>query len=253
MQLITIASAAMAALPIVNAATASIYNKCDFDFNIWSVSADGSSDAITIKAGDKYTEPYRKPSQGGVSLKMMNNTGSAGPVGPVSQFEYTLEGFIWYDMSNVDCSGHACPFAQHGWYLDSTDHNCPTRNCLENVEKCIGAYTYWNNDINTLSCDSNNDIQIYMCITSKPDSNDNYTPAPSSSSPEAPASEPTQVQVQQAQVEAPAAPVVTPSPVEAPPHVVTEIVYVTQVSYEMVAPNKRHVHHARHPHARPLM
>lgn len=277
MQYTTIASAALVALPFASAGKANIYNKCDFDVTAWSVTSVPQSvgDAIHIKAGSSYSEEYKQVASGGVSLKIVNTTeATVPPQAHIMQFEYTdASGNIWYDISNVDCSGDSCPFARYGWYMDSSDASCPTRSCEADAEACTGAYLVWNDDINTLACGNSQDISLYLCESQKP-SGDDSTEAPPADSYEAP----TQNQVQSENVaapqeSAPAPAVESPAPVaqeapapvaDAPVTVVTEIVYKTLVGSvltsdmfdkreEQAPAQRRHAHHARHLRSRPMM
>jgi len=169
MQLITVATAALlAAVPVAQAAQATIYNHCSFPVYLWSVSADHSSEMITLKSHTgSYNETYQTPSVGGVSLKL-SKTESCGNPNPITQFEYTLAGgSIWYDISNVNCATTSCPFQPTGMYLMSGE-GCPTRSCKAGLPTCSGAYTASNDDQNSLSCTESADIDLYLCTSSPP-------------------------------------------------------------------------------------
>jgi len=156
-------AAIAAAAPAVMAAQASIKNNCPYDVYLWAVDIvrNPSSPSI-IAAGASYSEPYRTLATGGVSLKLSKSTDRTHPL----QFEYTLAGgFIWYDGSHVDCSGPQCPFYADGVYLEATDATCPTRTCKPN-ENCTGFYQFWNDDLNTLACNPNASVNMYLCSTS---------------------------------------------------------------------------------------
>jgi len=165
MQYFTVVSAVLALATGVAASSASVHNDCKEDVYLWSVSSDKTSQMITIAPGSDYSETYQTPSVGGVSLKLnLNQTCD----GSISQFEYTLAGgSIWYDMSNVNCVGEACPFAPYGWYLNS-GKDCPTRSCDAGADVCTGAYNAYNDDVNTLSCADTSDISLYLCTSSPP-------------------------------------------------------------------------------------
>lgn len=170
MQLLTVATAALIAASGVAAKVPSAYvfNKCSESVNLWSVSADGQNDMVTIKAGGIYSEPIRQPSVGGVSLKLTFNDTLDGS--PISQLEYTKDpsmGLTFSDMSNVNCGTSQCPFKPYGWYLDLGKADCPTRSCAPDASSCTGAYIAYDDDINTISCDIAADIHLFLC-TNKP-------------------------------------------------------------------------------------
>jgi len=163
MQYFTLASAVLALATSAAAATATVHNDCKENVYLWSVSADKTSKMITIKPGSDYSETYQTPSVGGVSLKLNLNKTCEGSI---SQFEYTVAGgSIWYDMSNVNCVGAACPFAPYGWYMDS-GKGCPTRSCAAGADICTGAYNAYNDDVNTCSCTDASDISLSLCSSS---------------------------------------------------------------------------------------
>jgi len=171
MQLITVATAALlAAVPVAQAAQAKIYNTCSFPVYLWSVTADHSSEMITLKSHTgSYNETYQTPSVGGVSLKL-SKTESCGDPTPITQFEYTLAAStIWYDISNVNCATTSCPFEANGMYLMSGE-GCPTRSCEAGQPTCAGAYTDSNDNQNSLSCTDSADIDLYLCTSSPPSS-----------------------------------------------------------------------------------
>ncbi|KAF1982613.1 hypothetical protein K402DRAFT_302039, partial [Aulographum hederae CBS 113979] len=138
---------------------AAIKNKCDFDVHVWSVSADGASSATTIsKNGGSYKESYKKPSVGGMSLKLS----PSNPMGAVTQFEYTLADQIFYDISDIDCVQNGnCPFYEYGLYLDSAP-GCPNVTCAAGIDKCPEAYNL-PDDIRTSACQASADLTLYLC------------------------------------------------------------------------------------------
>jgi hypothetical protein len=164
----TTALVLLGARTVAAVGNAFIFNACSANVTVWSVTAD--TDDLTkvmhvLEPGMNYTEEYQLPSVGGVSLKLATDGKCEGPI---TQFEYTLDGNIWYDVSNVDCVGDACPFANHGMYLES-GKGCPTRSCRAGEVPCSGAYTVYNDDWNSLACDSKDDISLYLCASEKPD------------------------------------------------------------------------------------
>jgi hypothetical protein len=164
MQLLATLAAFAVAARTAEAASANIYNHCSFDTYLWAVDASRNPSSPTvIPAGGSYSEPYHSPATGGVSLKLSTTQSMI----TVTQFEYTLAGgFIWYDGSNVNCAGDACPFVNQGIYLATSNPSCPTRTCAPGEAPCTGFYTLYNDDINSLSCDPSADISMYLCSNS---------------------------------------------------------------------------------------
>ncbi|KAF2805816.1 uncharacterized protein BDZ99DRAFT_99098 [Mytilinidion resinicola] len=182
MQFLTVAAAALFAASGVAASSggaAYVYNKCSAPVNLWSVSADGQGPMVTINAGGVYSEAYKTPSVGGVSLKLTFNDTCAGT--PISQLEYTKDpsmGLVFGDMSNVNCGTSECPFKSTGWYLDMGSASCPTRSCAPNAASCTGAYIAYNDDVNTISCAITSDIHLYLCTDNAPSKRDVLEHAP---------------------------------------------------------------------------
>jgi hypothetical protein len=169
-----IATAAWAALSsTVIAGNANIYNHCDSDIYVWPVDAanwvDGTtmrnpSDPTIIPANGSYTETMHALTAGGVSLKLatIDTLWDGSVKTPITQLEYTLADTLWYDTSNVDCTGTACPFQPLGLYMNSGD-GCPTLSCTAGAPTCTGAYTLWNDDWATLNCAGDADLDLYLC------------------------------------------------------------------------------------------
>jgi hypothetical protein len=181
MHKIAVAVASLASLATtVHAASANIYNYCSFQVYLWPTDFDRwPSNPTVIAPGGSFSEVYHQPSNGGgVSLKL--NT--VPQLSVITQFEYTLTGgFIWYDGSNVDCAATACPFFPYGAYLETSDPSCPTRTCSPG-QVCTGFYQYPSDDINSLACQPNADVNLYLCATSP-----GAPPAPSPTTTAAPA------------------------------------------------------------------
>src|ERR1700761_7386302 len=172
--------AILAALVInVQAQCASIFNYCNFDVYLWPVDFDRPGFLSTINPGGSYYEGYHTPSNGGgVSLKLNTVQNLVN----ITQFEYTLnltQGLIFYDGSNVNCNGTYCPFYEYGAYLDASDPSCPNRTCTPGAN-CTGFYMYPTDDMNTLACESNANISLYLCVTN-PGPGDSAAPTQSSS------------------------------------------------------------------------
>jgi len=178
----SIAALVLAYATTAHAAQAYVKNYCTTPVYIWPVDATRNpQQPITVPPGGDYSETYKVLASGGVSLKI-----SKDPAQKIkaTQFEYTLiGGFIWYDGSHVDCRGAECPFYADGVYLEASDPACPKRTCQPNQD-CTGFYINWNDDINTLSCQPNADVNMYLCSTSaKAPAAAPAAPAPAASSP----------------------------------------------------------------------
>jgi hypothetical protein len=166
--LFSLSLAAVAALAgTAQAQTAYIYNYCNAPINLWAVDAQRNPQSPTpIASGSSYSEGYHTLATGGVSLKLGWGA-SLYDGSPITQFEYTLTGgFIWYDISNVNCNADACPFANTGMHLETSDPTCPARTCSAGEVPCSGAYTVYNDDWNSLACGPSSDIKLYLCTTS---------------------------------------------------------------------------------------
>lgn len=190
--LLSLTLAAAAALAgTAKAQSAYIYNYCNAPINLWAVDAQRNPQSPTpIANGSSYSEGYHTLASGGVSLKL--GWGSSLYDGSaITQFEYTLTGgFIWYDISNVNCQGTACPFANTGMHLETSDPTCPSRTCSAGEVPCSGAYTVYNDDWNSLACGPSSDIKLYLCTTSDAAPAPAAPPAPAAASPSASAAPP---------------------------------------------------------------
>ncbi|KAE9971084.1 hypothetical protein BLS_005277 [Venturia inaequalis] len=162
----TLSAFAAAATSVQALGSAYIINKCSFDTYLWPVDAERNPlTPVTIKAGSTWSEGYHTPSAGGVSLKISRTTKCQ----LVTQLEYTVQpysgnNFVWYDGSNVDCTGTDCPFQAYGLELTTSKGSaCPQRNCTAGAATCPGFYTVWNDDVNSLSCDDTADTLLTLC------------------------------------------------------------------------------------------
>jgi hypothetical protein len=162
-QTVTIAAAGLlSALPSAFAGKAKVYNHCDFPVYSWSVDTEyNPKEATIIEAnGGLYEENFRKPAIGGVSIKLAPSN-SLGI--PITQLEYTVNSDLWYDVSNVDCTGTECPFQKHGLYLESGP-GCPTVSCIPGNLTCHGAYTLWDDNWASLCCtEVDSDAVLHLC------------------------------------------------------------------------------------------
>ncbi|QDS69774.1 hypothetical protein FKW77_010299 [Venturia effusa] len=181
----TLSAFAAAATSVQALGSAYIINKCSFDTYLWPVDAERNpSTPITIKSGSTWSEGYHTPSAGGVSLKISRTTKCE----PITQLEYTVQAysgnnFIWYDGSNVDCTGTDCPFQAFGLELTTSKGSaCPQRNCTAGAPTCPGFYTVWNDDENSLSCDDSADTLLTLCSEGSSSSGSSGSTSPTSSS-----------------------------------------------------------------------
>lgn len=137
-----------------------IKNECDFAVFLRATDANRNAPE-TIEPKSQWGESFHTPLAGGVSLKLATTDSNMA----VTQFEYTLDltqSKIWYDGSNIDCSGSSCPFYAYGLDLRTSDASCPARQCPVN-QVCTGFYNVYNDDINSLSCNYNADIILTLC------------------------------------------------------------------------------------------
>jgi len=251
MQLITsIAAFAAAATTVQAVGSAIIHNQCTFPVYMWTVDAQRNpSTPTTIGSGSTWSEGYHTPSSGGVSLKISKTTSCD----KITQFEYTVasysgQNFIWYDGSNVDCTGAECPFQPYGVGLTtSKGAACPSRNCSAGASQCDGFYTVYNDDQNSLSCDESADVILTLCtekgsVSGGSSGGSSYGGSPSAASvASVPASS------------APAAAAPVHSTTAAPSPVVAAVQTMEAPATTMVTVTKWHKHTARaepHLHAR---
>lgn len=239
----TLSAFAAAATSVQALGSAYIVNKCSFDTYLWPVDAERNPlTPITIKAGTTWSEGYHTPSAGGVSLKISRTTTCE----PVTQLEYTVQpysgnNFVWYDGSNVDCTGTDCPFQAYGLELTtSMGSACPQRNCTAGAATCPGFYTVWNDDENSLSCDDTADTTLTLCTSGSGTSGSSGSYGSSI----APSSAPTPTSSSSKSTSSVShAAATTSAPVYTMEAVATTMVTVTQTSYKKA----RAVHnHARH-------
>jgi hypothetical protein len=231
--LASLSAFAAAATTVQALGSAYIINQCSFDTYLWTVDAERNPlTPITIKSGSTWSEGYHTPSAGGVSLKISKTTTCS----PITQLEYTVQPYagddlVWYDGSNVDCTGTDCPFQAYGLELTtSKGAACPQRNCTAGETTCPGFYTVWNDDENSLSCDDTADTLLTLCSSSSTSGSPaGYSAAPVASLSSSKISSSISY-----------APTTTSAPVYTMEAVVTTMVTVTQTK-------KRSVHnHARH-------
>ena len=154
--------AALVAAPAAVSAVgnAIVQNKCSEPAYFWSVDIDDQGSMKTIAPGASYSEPYKSHSSGGVSIKLSPNTiQSAYDSDNIAQFEYTLDGMIWYDISLINGN----PFKDGGMTLIPGESSCPTKYCAPELDTCSDAYMVWNDDHATGACASGSDTTFVLC------------------------------------------------------------------------------------------
>lgn len=296
MQLVTFLSAASAIVATASAdrnavdlnqacqndvAYARVVNRCDYPVYLWSVyKGEGCPDGemVTLKTGEVYNENLADPVGGvGISIKVSKSQACKSDIVQLEYFrEFDNPGYNYnyLDVSYIDCSGGDCPSKQEGYYLVSGNQTkgyasasdntwCPILSCSD-ADSCA-TMSYINpNDVQTKTCDNQQNMDFYMCGGHAP--TEDYNSAPASSSNQAvysaPASSsskaahsaplsspsPTSIKDTYAEKANVAAAAITSAPAGlAPPdkHTTTEVIVVTAYDYEYVNA-KRHAHgHAR--------
>ncbi|KAK8244467.1 hypothetical protein IWZ00DRAFT_498258 [Phyllosticta capitalensis] len=162
----TVAAALLAAAPIASAGSAGVINNCDYDVNLWTADTErGQKGPHSLSAGGSWSEEYYmvgsgSSTNGGVSIKLSTSDSCEGSI---TQFEYTYSSDgspdLWYDISNVNCKGDACPFYLDGFYLDAPT----TVNCGPLTAVCDAVYNEWNDDTATHGTTSSKDLTLYLC------------------------------------------------------------------------------------------
>lgn len=167
MQPITISAALLAALPAAMAGSAIVVNNCASNVNVWTADTERGQlgPDVIKKNGGTWSEEYYmvgdgSSNHGGVSLKLSTTDSCEGAI---TQYEYTLSSDgspdLWYDISNVNCKGEACPFYTDGFYLDA-----PTAvDCGPLTALCDAVYNLFNDDTATHGTESTNDLTLYLC------------------------------------------------------------------------------------------
>ena len=217
----TITAALIAASSaVVSAGSAIVNNHCAQPVYLWSVSDYADGEMHTIAPGGSYSEPYRTAKNGGgVSIKMAkvdNLWGVDGVQPDINQFEYTLAGNIWYDISNINGN----PFYTGGLTLTPSDPSCPSKVCPAQQKDCQDAYNIPTDDHATAACSAESNLVFSLCADGQGASDNSEAkaaPAAEAVAEPSPVAEP-----------APAA-VTTPAPVAAPattaaPNVEAEVI-----------------------------
>jgi hypothetical protein len=184
MQILATLAALSAAIATAQAGSAYVYNHCKEVVYLWAVDTERiPGSPVKISPGGSWSETYRTPQSGGVSIKLSKE---ANVYGKITQFEYTLTGGqwnqIWYDGSDIDCITSKCPFAEDNLFLGASVPSCPQRYCAAADPKCTGFYNKPDDDFATLACEPTADTFMHLCL---PDDQ-----MPGGSSPPAPPTQP---------------------------------------------------------------
>lgn len=222
MQLVTFISAASAMVAGVSAlgavelnakcnlndAYARVINRCDYDVHLWSVfKGDGcpTTEMVTLKKGEVYNENLQDPKGGltGISIKISKEKECKGS--SIVQLEYFMEklkpGFNgnYLDVSYVDCEGMDCPTREEGYYLVAGNQTgafaasasntwCPVMSCNDPAS-CNKISYVLPDDVQTKTCDLNQNMDFYMCGGEAPTDDYESTPESSSAAPSASSTE----------------------------------------------------------------
>jgi hypothetical protein len=290
MQLITVLSVATSMVATASARSAvslnanadsskplaRIHNRCSYDVNLWSVyKGDGcpSDEMVTLKSGETYQENLADPKGGdvGISIKISKTQECKG--NDITQLEYFIQknspgfNFNYLDVSYVDCAANTadCPTRQEGYYLvagsqtgavkaSSANTWCPVMSCTDPTS-CNKISYVLPDDVQTKTCEPDQNVDFYMCGGEAPGESDSYSsaapqssaaPATSSTKASSSKAQPTTSSTTEAEFKVAAA-AVTPAPQEVQVNnnqkTKTEVVYVT--AYQTINA-KRHAHgHAR--------
>jgi hypothetical protein len=116
----------------------------------------------TLDQGQTWTDPYRYPAWGGVSIKIARTTPALNEF-PITQFEYGFwrdgggDRQMMQDLSNVDCGGQTpgkntmpCPFQDYGMIFEQP--GCKTRECRPGEIVCHEAYHQPHHDFACSGC-----------------------------------------------------------------------------------------------------
>ncbi|KAH6611964.1 hypothetical protein C7974DRAFT_438139 [Boeremia exigua] len=256
---------------------ARVHNRCKYDVHLWSVyKGDGcpTDEMVTLKSGETYQENYQDPKGGdvGVSIKISKSQECKGNY--ITQLEYFIQknspgfNYNYLDVSYVDCPSNDadCPTRQEGYYLSVGSQQgavkasaantwCPVMTCSDPAS-CNKISYVLPDDVQTKTCEPDQNMDFYMCGGSGPDEESESSAAPSAapSTSEKPSSSAQATSSAVASSKATyeedfkvAAAAVTPAPepevVQQSQKTKTEVVYVT--AYETINA-KRHAHgHAR--------
>lgn len=164
-------------LGVTGAHHAIILNHCEFDVWVTSVAPRNEREIPPIDKkippNDQYREPYQiyAKGSGGQSLKLRTvpKLHSACGQTPITQFEYTIDDQIWFDISNVNCMGNTCPIARRGLFLSTSNPKCHIAYCGPGELHCSGAYLWPTDDTKTRACyDVTAETTLHLCTDRMP-------------------------------------------------------------------------------------
>ncbi|KAF1960035.1 hypothetical protein CC80DRAFT_489274 [Byssothecium circinans] len=148
------------------AGNAIIQNNCAYPLTLLSTATNKQS---TIAAGARYTEPM----QGHHSLKLAKDASKLWAHG-ITQFEYTLDAKLWYDISFIDCvngqDGSGCPGWAGGVKMTATGGDCAVADCAPGAYCNKQAYFVPNDNLATKSCgpgQNKGDVTMVLCYAKK--------------------------------------------------------------------------------------
>ena len=183
--MIALSSAQIEPAPIGQNGAAVVVNDCNFTVFYKSVSSQPAP-LSSIQPGWFYKETFKlnmspNGTLGGVSIKLSSNqsiaeaadNSNAFDSSTITQFEYTYNPHtapgLWYDISNVNGyqgrANESWPFSMYGGLIvEGTSSSCPTITCPPG-RVCSEAYTNWNDNWATHSCQNNNSLILTLCST----------------------------------------------------------------------------------------
>lgn len=138
-----------------------IVNNMDTDVYAWSVATGNSKMHTLTSGGGSYSEDFKDPSSGGVSIKLSTHQNKVD----VLQFEYTPSGdTIFWDMSCIDMDRASSTFTEHGFAVSpsKTSENCPAVNCHAGDTSCAEAYLKPNDNHATNGCPIDTSFQLTL-------------------------------------------------------------------------------------------
>lgn len=155
------AAAILAAASQANAlGSAIIKNQCSKNVYLWTVSQ-FAGEMKTLAPGATFSESYLiNPDGGGISIKLATEPDQAGPI---TQYEYTIAGNLWYDISNIN----GFPFSDSGLTLTPSTGSCRSMVCPAGVTLCSGVYNQPDDNEATAACDSSADTTLVLCSGEK--------------------------------------------------------------------------------------
>jgi len=157
--LVTVTALLAAATSVHAFGKAIVKSQCSYPVYLWSVS-DTVGEMKTLQTGEQYSEEYRSnPNGGGISIKLSSVDNGLFSGAAITQFEYTLDTTIWYDISNVN----GYPFVAQGLTLVPSESSCPSVVCAAGVQLCSSVYNIPTDDFATADCACTADTVLVLC------------------------------------------------------------------------------------------